>query len=167
MKTEKKDVKFRVKADLALFQAIQKDGRLSEAKIAKMANIPPTTVHYAMKRIKRRDFFEIKGVPRLEKFQEIPTAIIGFTNLDPARIEKLKEELADRHEVVQFFHSDKDVLLFVMDTGMATLAEKLFEIMESLGDKPSIYMVAPKIARYNTGIPNQVLEGVYSALSGR
>jgi hypothetical protein len=57
--------KFRVKADLALFQAIQQDGRLSEQSIASRTRISPTTVHYAMKRIRQRDFFEIKAVPRL------------------------------------------------------------------------------------------------------
>jgi len=39
-----------------------------------------------------------------------------------------------------------------MDTRMATLAEKLYGIMEKLEDKPSIYMVAPKVVKYSTAI---------------
>ena len=61
METYSENAKFRVKADLALFEAIQEDGRLSEEKIAQKTATSATTVHYAMERIKKRDFFDIGG----------------------------------------------------------------------------------------------------------
>jgi len=114
---QKSDVKFKVKADLALFEAIQKDGRLSEERISQETSIPATTVHYAMERIKQRNFFEIKAVPILERFSEIPTAIIGFSSVHPAKIRELEQKYANKPEVLQFFHSEKDVAGFPLDPG--------------------------------------------------
>ena len=166
MNKNKHSDKFRVKADLALFQAIQKNGRLSEERIAKTTNIPSTTVHYAMKRIKKRDFFDIRAVPRLERFQEIPMAVIGFSNVHPLKIKELQRDYAGA-EVVQFFHSEKDAVLVVMDVRMASLTEKLFDIMERVGEKPCIYITSPTIAKCYSSIPDHVLEGVYAGLPGR
>ncbi len=156
--------KFRVKSDLALFQAIQQDGRLSEQSIASRTRISPTTVHYAMKRIRQRDFFEIKAVPRFERFQEIPMAVIGFADVHPLKVRKLRDQYASRPEVVQFLHSDKDVVLFVMDARKTTLTEKLFNIMELVADKPCLYITSPKIVKYYSTIPDHVLDGVYAHL---
>ena len=61
---------FKVQADLALFEAIQENGRLSETGIAKMTNIPATTVHYAMQRIKQRDFFNDYQCERMTPSQK-------------------------------------------------------------------------------------------------
>ena len=163
----KESVKFKVQADLALFLAIQKDGKLSHEEIAKQTGIPASTVHYAMERIRRRNFFEIKAVPRLEQFAEIPMAIIGFSHVHPVKIKQLKDGYAKKGEIVQFFHSDKDVVLYVMDTSMEALTQRLFDIMEQLGEKPSIYAPSPVIGKYEVAIPEKVLEGVYGQLPGR
>lgn len=161
------NTKFKVKADLALFEAIQKDGRLSEEGVAKETGIPATTVHYAMERIRKRDFFEIRAVPMLEKFSEIPMAIIGFSNVHPAKINELKNKYASKQEIMQFFHSDKDILMLVTDTGMDSLTKKLFDIMAVAGEKPSIYITSPSIAKFGTAIPDKVLDSVYSDLPDR
>ena len=167
MEVTKGSAKFKVKADLALFQAIQQDGRLSEQNIASRTKIPSTTVHYAMKRIRRRDFFQIKAVPRFEQFQEIPMAVMGFADVHPLKVQELREQYASRPEVVQFFHSDKDVLLLVMDARPTTLTEKLVNIMELVAEKPCLYITSPKIVKYNAAIPDHVLDGVYRHLPNR
>lgn len=167
MEADKEGAKFRVKADLALFEALQKDGRLSEEGIATHTKISATTVHYALERIRERKFFEIKAVPRLEKFSEIPMAIIGFSNVHPVKIKQLAERCAKKPEIVQCFHSEKEVMLLVMDTTMSALTKKLFEIMEQLGEKPNIYITSPMIAKFETSIPEKVLEGVYADLPDR
>ena len=166
MENQKEGVKFKVKADLALFEAIQKNGRLSEEKIATKTNIPATTVHYAMKRIRQRDFFQIKAVPNMKKFQEIPLAVIGFSNVHPMKITKLTE-YADQAEIVQFIHSAKDVVLYVMSASKDALTRKLFEMMELLNEKPSIYITSPNIAKFEVTIPDKVLEEVYDNLPDR
>ena len=159
--------KFKVKADLALFQAIQKNGKLSEQSIALTTDIPSTTIHYAMKRLRQRDFFEIRAVPRLERFQEIPMAIIGFANVHPLKIHELKENYVDRAEVVQFFHNEKDVVLFVMDVRTSALTDRLSKIMELLQEKPCVYITSPKVVKYHAAIPEHILDGVYADLPDR
>lgn len=159
--------KFRVMADLEIFKAIQKDGRLSEKAIAKQVNISPTTVHYAMQRLKKRDFFEIKAVPKLERFSEIPSAIIGFSNVHPVKIRELEEKCAGMPEVVQFFHSENDVEMFIMDSSAEALAKKLYAIADMMQEKPSIYMTSPVVAKYNPSIPDKILDAVYKGLPDR
>ncbi|MBD3184977.1 winged helix-turn-helix transcriptional regulator [Candidatus Poribacteria bacterium] len=163
----KTDDKFRVKADLAMFQAIQQDGRLSEQSIAQITDIPPTTVHYAMQRIRQRDFFRIKAVPKLEKFREIPMAVIGFSHVNPMRIHYLRNKYAGIPEVIQLLHSEKDILLYVMDAEPHKLSERLFGIMEELGEKPCLYMRSPNIAKSDMIIPDRILNAVYGHLPGR
>ena len=159
--------KFKVKADLAIYKAIQRNGRLSEKAIGKAANISSTTVHYAVTRLRKREFFEIKAVPKLEKFSEIPSAIIGFSNVHPVKIKELEEKCAGMPEVVHFFHSENDVELFVMDSSAEALTKKLFAIMELMHDKPSIYMTSPVVSKYNSSIPDKILDNVYGELPDR
>lgn len=166
-KGEDKNRKFKVKADLALFETIQRDGRLSEEKIAQKVNISSTTVHYSMERIRKRGFFQIKAVPILEKFQEIPLAIIGFSNVHPMKVKKLKDTYAGKQEIIHFFHDDKDVILVVMDSSDSSLTRNLFDIMELLNEKPCIYIKSPTIVKSDTAIPDEILEAVYADLPDR
>ncbi|MFC1714627.1 winged helix-turn-helix transcriptional regulator [Candidatus Poribacteria bacterium] len=164
---EDRDTKFRVKAELALFEALQKDGRLSEEKISKKTGTSATTVHYALDRIRGRDFFKVMAVPKLEKFPEIPMAIIGFSNVHPVKIKELKEKYANKPEVTQFFHGEKDAVIFLMDSKAEALTEKLFGIMDIAQEKPSVYITSPVVAKHCATIPDKVLEGVYSGLPDR
>ena len=166
-KEEMINTKFRVKADLALFAAIQRNGRLSEERIAQEINIPATTVHYAMERIRQREFFDIKAVPKLEKFQEIPLAIIGFSHVHPAKVHDLRERYMNTSEVLQFFHGEKEVLLFIMDASIDALTRHLFDIMERLDEKPCLYIACPAIAKSGVTIPDKVLDAVYAHLPDR
>jgi len=159
--------KFKVKADLALFEAIQKDGRLSEERISQETCIPSTTVHYALERIRNRGFFDIKAVPRLERFQEIPLAVIGFTNVHPEKVRELSQNYAAKSEVVHLFHDKKDILLVMVDSSMDALTSNLFSIMQRLGEKPCIYITSPSIAKSSATIPNKVLDMVYGDLPDR
>lgn len=159
--------KFKVKVDLALFEAIQKDGRLSEEGIAKKTGISSTTVHYALERIRERDFFKILAVPILKRFMEIPMAVIGFSNVHPAKIEELKDEYKEKQEILQFIHSKKDVVLFVMDESEDALTKTLFKIMEELDEKPCLYITSPDIAKFSVTIPEKILEAIYSELPDR
>jgi len=167
MRVYEKNTKFRVRSDLALFEAIQKNGRLSEMRIAEITHISPTTVHYAMARIRERDFFRIRAVPCLEKFPDIPKAVMGFSNVHPLKVQGLREKYANMAEVEQFFYAEKDVILFIVDSSMERLTKRLYEIMEFVQEKPCIYMVSPSIAKCECGIPDKVLEAVYADLPDR
>ena len=69
--------------------------------------------------------------------------------------------------MIQFFHSERDVLLCVMDSETHKLTEKLYRIMEELGEKPCLYITSPKIVKYKAAIPDHILNGVYSHLPDR
>ena len=159
--------KFKVKADLALFEAIQENGKLSEEGIAHRTHIPSTTVHYAMERIRQRDFFRIKAVPMFDRFPEIPMAVICFSDVHPLKIQKLKEKHEDKPEIVQFVHSERDVVMFVMDSSAESLTKRLFDIMEHAGEKPCIYITSPKIVKCGCTIPDKVLDAIYADLPDR
>ena len=157
---------FKVKAELALYEALQRDGRLSEVKLAEETGISPTTVHYALDRIRSREIFKVQAVPVLEKFS-VPMAIIGFSNVHPVKIKELEEKYAGKPEVVQLYHSEKDVVMILMDADNDKLTKKLFAVMELVGEKPSVYMTAPKVAKFSAAIPEKVLEAVFSELPDR
>lgn len=164
MAGDSKNVKFRVKADLALFEAIEEDGKLSEGRLAYKTNIPPTTVHYAMERIRRRGFFQIRAVPKLERFPEIPMAIIGFSSVHPIKIQQLEDEYASKPEIIQFIHSERDMVLFAMDTSIDALTKRLYRIMELVKEKPCIYITSPVIAKFGVTIPDSILDAIYADL---
>ncbi len=164
---DKGDVKFRVKVDLALFEAIQRDGKLSESEIARRTHISPTTVHYAMSRIKKRGFFKIKAVPCLERFPRIPKALIGFGGLSQDSVNALRAGYETNPRVMQFFYDSKSVILFVVGPSMEELTRSLFDIVECAGKRPCIHMISPKIAKCDSAIPENVLESVYSELPGK
>ena len=120
-----------------------------------------------MQRIRQRDFFRIKAVPRLEKFHEIPMAVIGFSHVHPLRIHYLRDKYADTPEVIQFLHSDRDVLLYVMDAETHKLSERLYSIMHQIDEKPCLYMQSSSIAKSDLVIPDRILNAVYSHLPDR
>jgi DNA-binding Lrp family transcriptional regulator len=159
--------KFKVKTELALYEEIQRNGRLSEESISQRIHIPATTVHYAMERIRDRDFFDIKAMPKLEKFSEIPLGVICFTNVHPVKFQKFRQKFSNMPEIVQFLHDDTDVLLIVMESSTEALTGKLFDIMEHLNEKPCLYITSPKIVKSDMVIPDRILNAVYSDLPSR
>lgn len=167
MDEDQDTVKFRVKADLALFEALQRDGKLTEEGISKVCNIPPTTVHYALDRIRKRGFFWIKAVPNLARFPDVPMAIIGFSNVHPVRIREVCDKSYGVAEVVWLFHSERDVVICIMDVSSDSLTQRLYGVMELLGEKPCIYMTSPTVAKFDVTIPDKVLESVYGDLADR
>jgi len=163
-KMEFYDRKFKVKSELALYEEIQRNGRLSEEGISQRIHIPATTVHYAMERIRDRDFFDIKAMPKLEKFSEIPLGVICFTNVHPVKVQKFRQRYSDMPEIAQFLHDDTDVLLVVMESSTEALTKRMFDIMEHLGEKPCLYITSPKIVKSDMVIPDRILNAVYSDL---
>jgi len=167
-KKDNEDLKFKVKADLAIFEALQENGKLSEEKIAKKTKIPSTTVHYALERLRKRDFFEIVAVPKLDRFQEeVPMAVVGFNDVDPRVLERVKREYASMEETLMFLHGEKEVLMFLVDSNKDRLTKRLFEIMEMVDSKPSIYIIAPRVEKWDGRLPEKVLEERYGGLADR
>lgn len=167
-KLKKGDQKFKVKSDLAIFEALQEDGKLSEGKIAKKTKIPPTTVHYALERLKKRHFFDIAAIPKLSGFEnEIPMAVIGFNSVTPKRLERVKKEHGNRDTTLMFLYGEKEVVMFLISTDKDRLTKKLFEIMEILNSKPSIYIISPQVAKCDVRVPKRVLEGIFNDLTDR
>lgn len=156
--------KFKLKSELELFKSLQLFGKLSNEKLAKKTKIPPTTIQSIYNRLEKRKFYEIKAVPKLEQFIEIPMAFIGFSNLHPVKLKQLKEKSEGKEQIRALVHSEREALLFLMDESKDTLTELIFEIMELLQSRPTLHIITPSIARLNITIPGKVLEKVYGNL---
>ena len=154
--------------DLMVFKALQQDGTLSLDKLAYKTGIPPTTVQYAVERLRSRDFYDIKAVPRLDRFQEkIPMAVIGFSDTHPIAIEQLERNYRSKPEVLFMIRGEKEIVLFMMDSSKERLAKRLHDIMTQMNQKPSIYITSLQIVKMDTVIPDKVLDEVYSELPDR
>jgi hypothetical protein len=57
--------------------------------------------------------------------------------------------------------------MVVMASDPDSLTQKLFEIMELVKDKPSIYISSPSVHKCDIAIPDKVLESIYSGLPDR
>ena len=77
-----------------MFQALQKNAKLSQQKLSKITGFPRTTIQYANERLQKRDFYDIKAIPKLEAFPELPTALLCFENLHPIKLKNLKKSYA-------------------------------------------------------------------------
>ena len=111
-----------------------------------------------------RNFYHIKAVPKLEEFSEVPMAFIGFSNIHPVRLRQLREKSSEREQIRAFIHSDKEVLLFLIDENKDRLTELIFEIQELLQAIPTLHITAPSIAKFDITIPDKVLDKVFSDL---
>ena len=154
--------------DLLVFKALQHDGALSFDKLADTTGISPTTVQYAVERLRSRGFYDIKAVPRLERFQEkIPMAVIGFSDAHPIAIDQLEQKYRGKPEALFMIRGEKEIVLFMMDSSRERLARKLHDIMIKMNQKPSIYITSPQIVKMEAAIPEKILDGVYGELPDR
>ena len=159
---------FKVMVDLIVFKALQQDGTLSFDRIAHRTGISPTTVQYAVERLKERDFYDIKAAPRLERFQDkIPMAIIGFSDAHPIAIDQLEQKYRNKSEALSMIRGEKEIVLFMMDSSRGRLARKLHDIMIKMNQKPSIYITSPQIVKMEAAIPEKILDAAYSDLPDR
>lgn len=159
-----KEKNFRLKSELEVFKALQKYGKLSNEALSGKTGIPATTIQKIYDRIGSRDFYEIKAVPKLEKFPEVPMALIGFSNVHPVKLRQLKEKYAKREQARAVIHSDKEILLFLMDESRDRLTELVFEIMEQLQARPTLHIISPSIAKLDISVPDRALDKAYSGL---
>ena len=159
---------FKVKVDLIVFKALQQDGTLSFEKLAEKTKIHPTTVQYAVERLRKRDFYDIKAVPMLGRFQQkIPMAVIGFSDAHPIAIEQLEKNYKEKPEVLFLIRGEKEVILFMMDSSKERLARKLYDIMSRMSQKPSIYITSPQMANFVVTVPEKILDKVHADLPER
>ena len=168
-KEQDKDIDlFKVKVDLIVFKALQQDGVLSFDRLADRTKIHPTTVQYAVERLRKRDFYDMKAAPRLEKFQQkIPMAVIGFSDAHPIAIEQLERKYMEKPEVLSMIRGEKEIILFMMDSSKERLAGILHDIMIRMNQKPSIYITSPQIVKMEAAIPEKILDEVYDDLPDR
>ena len=159
-----KEKKFKLKSELELFKALQKFGKLSNEILSKKTGIPATTIQSIFGRIGERDFYDIQAVPKLKEFPEVPMAFIGFSDIHPVKLRNLKEKYMSREQFRAFIHSDKELLLFLMDENKDRLTELIFEIMKVLQARPTMHIITPSIAKMEITIPDKMLEEVYSGL---
>jgi len=157
---------FKVKVDLMVFEALQRDGTLSFEKLSDKTKIHPTTVQYAVERLRKRNFYEIKAVPKLNKFQ-LPMAVIGFSDAHPIALERLEKIYGGKQEVRLLIRGEKEIILFLMDSNKERLSRKLFDIMNKMNQKPSIYITAPQIVKFEATIPDKILDKLYADLPDR
>ena len=161
---DNEEKKFKLKSELELFKALQKYGKLSNEILSKKTGIPATTIQSIYNRIEERDFYEIKAVPKLEEFPEVPVAFIGFSDVHPVKLRNLKDKYVSREQFRAFIHSDKELLLFLMDESRNRLTELIFEIMGLLQSRPTLHIVTPSILKFDITIPDNVLDKVYAGL---
>jgi DNA-binding Lrp family transcriptional regulator len=159
---------FKVMVDLIVYKALQDDGTLSLDGIAHRTGIHPTTVQYAIDRLRKRDFYDVRAVPRLERFQhDVPMAVIGFSDAHPIAIDQLERNYRDKPEVLFMIRGEKEIVLFMMDLSREKLAKKLYSIMGMMSQKPSIYITSPQIAKMGVSIPDKIIDKVYNNLPDR
>ena len=94
-------------------------------------------------------------------------AIMGFTNINPAKLLALKRKSETTAEIAQFFHDEKNLLLFIMDSSADMLSRRLFGIMEQIGEKPRLYIISPVVAKNDMAIPDRILDAIYAGLPDR
>ena len=164
MVNEEKDRKFKLKSELELFKALQKYGKLSNESLSKKTGISATTIQHIYNRIEKRNFYEIKAVPKLQNFLEIPMAFIGFSNIHPVRLRQLKEKSLEKEQIRALIQNDKEAFLFLVDENKDRLTELIFEIMEMLQSRPTMHIITPSITKLDVTIPDKVLDKVYSDL---
>ena len=143
---------------------MSKYGKLSNEALSGKTEIPATTIQSIYSRIEERDFYDIKAVPKLKEFSDVPMAFIGFSDVHPVKLRNLKEKYLSREQFRAFIHSEKELLLFLMDENRDKLTELIFEIMELLQARPSLHIITPSISKMDLTIPDKVLDGVFSGL---
>ena len=154
--------KFTAKTGVEVYKALQKYGKLSYEKLAEKTALPKTTIQYAYERLQKRDFFEVIAVPKLEKFPELPFAFIGFDDVHPIRLQKLKETYADTKEVRAFITNNDKVLMILMGESKDRVAELIFEIMEMAQAKIMLHMLSPMIDKFDLTIPDEIIDTLYN-----
>lgn len=159
--------KFKVKSELDVFKLLQKNGRLSSRELARKTGTSPTAIKSVSKRMEARDFYQIRAVPRLEKFPEVPMAFIAFPDVHPVKLRQLKEQYSQRAEILGLVSNDKEVLLILADGDKDRQTELIFEIMGFLQCQPTLHIVKPSIEKFDITIPDKVLDKVYSDLPDR
>jgi len=159
---------FKVRVDLIVFKALQQNGIQSFERLSDITGIHPTTIQYAVERLREREFYDIKAIPRLNRFQDkSPMAVIGFSDAHPIAIEQLEKDYRDMPEVMTLLKGEKEVILFMIDSSKEKLAGKLFDIMKRIGQKPSIYITSLQISKNKMTIPDKILDAVYADLPDR
>ena len=159
-----KETKFKLKSELELFKALQKYGKPSNEILSERIGIPATTIQSIYNRLKKRKFYSIKAVPKLEMFPELPLAVIGFSNVHPVRLKRLKEKSIAMEQIRMMILNEKEVLLFLVDETRDRLTKLIFEIMELLQARPAMHIITPTIAKLEITIPDIVLDKVYGNL---
>ena len=159
-----KKEKFKLKSELELFKVLQKHGGLSTEILSEKTGMPATTIRSIQSRIEEREFYDIKAVPKLEMFSEIPMAFIGFPEVHPVRLKHLKEKYLPKEQILGLVSNDKEVLLIMADGDKNRLTELIFEIMGLLQARPTLHIVTPLIEKFGITIPDDVLDKVYGDL---
>lgn len=159
--------KFNSQTDIDLFKALQKFGKLSHKKLAKKINLPKTTVQYAYDRLKERKFYDIKAIPRLDRFPELPIAVLSFTDLHPIKLRTLKNTYNKKEEVRALIINSKDILIILMHTNKDRLTELIFEIMGKAQARPTLHILSPTIAKLDLTIPDKILDAISPDLQDR
>jgi len=153
--------KFATFSEIELFKALQKYGKLSQKKLAKKAGLPKTTIQYALERLQERDFLETKVNPKLQKFPELPLALISFSDLHPIKLRQLKKSYINKEEVRAFISNNKELLIILMHTSKDRLVELIIEIMEKARAKLNLHILSPSIEKFDLTIPDKILEAMY------
>ena len=156
--------KFKLKSELELFKALQLFGKLTLEKLSEKTGISGTTLHGIYQRLQKRKFYEIKAVPKLELFPEIPMAFIGFSDVHPTKLEKLRDEILKGEEFRIIAHSENDILLFLVDENSDRLHQQIHDITKKLESIPSLRITTPSIAKMDITIPGKVLDKIYADL---
>ena len=159
--------KFTTQSELDLFKALQKFGKLSHEKLAKKTKLFISTIHYAFERIKEKKFFQIKAIPNLGQFPELPIAFISFKNIHPIKLRILKKTYLNKDEVRAFITNGKEVFIILMHTNKDRLSELAFEIMEKAQANFGLHILSPTISKLDLTIPDKILDEIYPDLMDR
>ena len=83
--------------DLRIIEILQRDGRVSNARIARDVGVSEGTVRRRLRRLIKDDVIKILAVANLEKMGYSTTALIGL-QADPGQVDTVADALAGMEE---------------------------------------------------------------------
>ena len=155
------EVKFKVQSELALFDALQRHGKLPVNELSKHANLARTASYHGKNRLIKRGIFDFHAIPRLNRFSEVPMMLLGFNKLtSPHLLREFALTYASSEQVRMLIYNKDSAFLFLMSQTPKQLNELTMQIIKHLQQTPAIAILSPKIAKLKPTIPASILKNI-------
>lgn len=155
------EVKFRAASEVALFDVLQRYGKLPVDELSRRAKLARTTSYHGAKRLQSRGLFDYQAVPRLSQFSEVPMMVLGFGGIAASKLGPLVSTYGCYEPVRMLMHDKQSVFFFLMHQSPAQLNELSMALIHQVGQAPHLSMLSPSIVKMDLTIPVSVLQAIY------